>query len=180
MTCIVGLIDDGDVYMGGDSAWVGGYSLNLLREKKVFVNSGYIFGWAGSVRMAQVVHYAFEPPRFVNGDLHRFMVVDFADAMRECLTDKGVMEKKDNVESHDGWFLVGHRGQLFHVEPNMQVTTLSDPYDAEGCGRDIAYGSLFSTQGDPPRDRIKKALVAAERYSAGVRGPFHIKRLKAK
>lgn len=178
MTCIVGLIDDGNIYMGGDSAWVDGYELNLLRENKVFINSGYIFGMAGSPRVAQVVHYAFKPPSFVKGDLHRFMVVDFADALRECLTNKGAMEKKDNLESHNGWFLVGYCGQLFHVEPSMQVTALSDLYDAEGCGKDMALGSLYSTQEEKPQKRIKIALEAAERYSAGVRSPFIIKVLK--
>ena len=38
-----------------------------------------------------------------------------------------------------------------------------------------ALGALFATQGqDDPRERVLTALRAAERFNAGVRGPFHV------
>ena len=40
MTCIVGLLDaNGDIYMGGDSAGVGGLSLTIRKDPKVFITS---------------------------------------------------------------------------------------------------------------------------------------------
>jgi len=36
MTCIVGLVDDGAVYMGGDSAGVLGLSIEVRADEKVF------------------------------------------------------------------------------------------------------------------------------------------------
>lgn len=36
MTAIVGLAADGTVYLGGDSAGVGGYALTLRADRKVF------------------------------------------------------------------------------------------------------------------------------------------------
>jgi hypothetical protein len=38
MTCIVGLVDKGDVYIGGDSAGVAGLSLSIRADEKVFGN----------------------------------------------------------------------------------------------------------------------------------------------
>lgn len=45
---------------------------------------------------------------------------------------------------------------------------------AVGCGDQIARGALYGTQMQPPKERIRIALEAAERFSAGVRGPFII------
>ena len=38
MTCIVGLVHEGVVYIGGDSAGVGGMSLTVRADEKVFQN----------------------------------------------------------------------------------------------------------------------------------------------
>ena len=54
MTCIVGIATAGKVFMGGDSAGVGGYDLTLQANPKVFVNDGYLMAsprpsaWASS------------------------------------------------------------------------------------------------------------------------------------
>ena len=41
MTCIVGLVHGGKVYMGGDSAGVGGYCLTVRADEKVFRNGEF-------------------------------------------------------------------------------------------------------------------------------------------
>ncbi|GAA4716378.1 hypothetical protein [Phytohabitans rumicis] len=45
---------------------------------------------------------------------------------------------------------------------------------AVGCGSDLALGALFATARTrmSPHRRVMVALQAAERFSAGVRGPF--------
>ena len=42
MTCIVGLVEKGNVYIGGDSAGVGGYSLTVRADRKVFRNGDFV------------------------------------------------------------------------------------------------------------------------------------------
>ena len=174
MTCIVGLVHEGVVYIGGDSAGVGGMSLTVRADEKVFQNGEFLMGFTTSFRMGQLLRYSLKPPRrHPDDDIHQYMVVDFVNAVRGCLKAGGYASKEDEVES-GGTFLVGYAGHLFTVDSDYQVGIPEDGYAAVGSGQDIAQGSLFATQGQEPRQRVLTALQAAERFNAGVRGPFHI------
>ncbi|MED1954869.1 hypothetical protein [Brevibacillus centrosporus] len=175
MTCIVGLVHDGKVCMGGDSAGVGGYDLAIRADEKVFINEEFIMGFTSSFRMGQLLRYRFKPP-YHRPDVsdYEYLVTDFIDEVRSCLKNGGYA-RTDNGEESAGTFLVGYRGKLYTVEGDYQVGIPADGYAAVGCGDQIAHGALYATNGSPPTERIKIALEAAERYSAGVRGPFVIK-----
>ena len=175
MTCIVGLVHEGTVFIGGDSAGVAGLSLVVRADEKVFRNSDFLMGFTTSFRMGQLLRYSLEPPRrHPDDDIHQYMVVDFVNAVRRCLKAGGYASKEDEVES-GGTFLVGYAGHLFTVDSDYQVGTPEDGFAAVGSGQHIALGALFATQGQAtPRDRVLTALMSAERFNAGVRGPFHI------
>lgn len=172
MTAIVGLVHDGTVHIGGDSAGVGGYSLTVRADAKVFTNGPYVMGFTTSFRMGQLLRHALKAPE-PDGDLEAFMATAFVDAVRTCLKDGG-WAKKDNEREEGGIFLVGAHGRLFCVHSDYQVAEAADGYAAIGCGEDIALGALYATARSrvAPQKRIKLALEAAERFSAGVRGPF--------
>lgn len=181
MTCIVGLEEDGVVYIGGDSAGVdSGWGLTVRADEKVFIRerSGdpWIFGFCGSFRMGQLLRYTLELPEPETGDdLYEFMVTKFVDAVRFCLTNGGALYSKNGREE-GGTFLVGYRGQLFCVEEDMQVGRSVAPFVAIGCGDHLATGAMHALHGydTSPKKKITAALKAAEQYSAGVRGPFVI------
>ena len=172
MTAIVGLVQDGSVYIGGDSAGVYGMSLTVRADAKVFRKKKYLFGFTTSFRMGQLIRYAMELPK-PRGDLDAFMATTFIDALRACLKDGG-WALKENDREEGGTFLVGVRGQLYAVYDDYQVARAADGFAAVGCGDQIALGALFATAdtGLSPRRRVISALAAAERFSAGVRGPF--------
>lgn len=175
MTCIVGLVDNGKVYIGGDSAGVGGYSLVIRADEKVFINDEFIMGFTSSFRMGQLLRYSLNPPMYhPDVDLTKYMVTDFVNAVRDCLKTGGYATKEKDVET-GGFFLVGFRGKLFQIECDYQVRVPSLNYDATGCGQDIALGSMYSSEGLEPEKRIIQALEAAEQFSAGVRRPFVVK-----
>lgn len=173
MTCIIGLVHDSAVYIGGDSAGVGSYDLTVRADPKVFRNGPYLMGFTSSFRMGQLLQYA-ELPEVDGSDLHRFMATTFINAVREVLKSGGYA-KKENDREEGGTFLVGIRGRLFAVEADYQVAEAVDGYLAVGCGNQVALGALFATTGRPnAEERIDIALHAAERLNAGVRGPFII------
>lgn len=177
MTCIVGLVEGKDIYMGGDSACSDDdWSLNLCYDK-VFVRPNFIYGYAGNARFCQLVEFAFEPPP-ITKPLDAYMCTDWVDALRECQHEGGHMKKRDNREEIEGSLLVGVRGRLFHVYSGFDCIEFRDRYGAIGCANHIALGSMYATKDLVPKDRIKMALKAAEKYSAGVRRPFQIKVLK--
>jgi hypothetical protein len=175
VTCIVGLAEGGKVYIGADSAGVdGGLSLGIRADRKVFRNGDFIMGFTSSFRMGQLLAVKLTPPRWhPEDDPWRYMVGDFIDAVRTCLTAGGYSSKNNNVET-GGSFLVGFQKRLFHVESDFQVGERIDCFDATGCGESYALGSLSETKNEKPKSRVLRALAAAERFSAGVKGPFHV------
>lgn len=172
MTVIVGLVHEGKVYMGGDSAGVAGMDLCVRADAKVFRNGPFLMGFTSSFRMGQLLRYAFSPPqRHPDTDIYAYMVTSFVDAVRNCLKSGGYAKTEAGEES-GGYFLVGYQGRLFMIADDYQVAETVDGYAAVGCGESFALGSFYASTGQSPEQRIRTALEAAERHSAGVRAPF--------
>jgi len=176
MTCIVGLVDKGDVYIGGDSAGIAGLSISIRADEKVFGNGPFIMGFTTSFRMGQLLRYKLAPPaQTVHQNDMEYMVTSFVDACRTCFSQNGFGDKDASV---GGNFLVGYHGKLYNLEADYQVGVPKLPFDAVGCGSDLALGAMFATEGMPAEDRINAALAAASTFSAGVAPPFVILRLE--
>lgn len=175
MTCIVGLVEAGTVYMGSDSAGAdSSWNLRARRDAKVFVNGPFIFGFTSSFRMGQILRYVLKPPAIPDDkDLFEYMATEFIDAVRLALKAGGFATKDKDAES-GGTFLVATSSRLFQIESDYQVGESLEPYDACGSGTAYAIGALFASRGHDPHDRVMLALRAAEANSAGVRGPFTV------
>lgn len=176
MTAIVGLVEDGTVTIGGDSAGVAGYSLTVRADQKVFRNGPMVFGFTSSFRMGQILRYSLVIPlRNPEMDVMEWAATVFVDAVRSVLREKGFARKTDGEEK-GGHFLIGYEGRLFKIENDFQVGESVDEFAATGCGEDVALGALYALSGSElsPKVKVKTALLAAERMSAAVRGPFTI------
>lgn len=172
VTVIVGLVHKQRVHLGGDSAGLAGYQLTVRRDPKVFANGPYVMGFTTSFRMGQLLHHAFEAPH-PTGNLDRFMVTTFVDALRTCLKNGG-WAKKDSEQEEAGTFLVGVAGRLFQIDSDYQVGEPADEYAAVGCGDELALGALHATATLElkPRARLTAALAAATHHSSGVSAPY--------
>ena len=183
MTCIVGMIDNGKVWIGGDSASGNGLDVTVRKDTKVFKNSDFLIGYTSSFRMGQLLRFKFNPPIYYaeqhNNDPYQYMCTDFIDSIRKCLKDGGYTTIENN-EEFGGVFLVGFQGRLFHIESDFQVGEAIAKYNAVGCGAKYAKGSLYSSWNFHdnkiygPDEIIREALLAAENFSGGVRSPFNI------
>jgi ATP-dependent protease HslVU (ClpYQ) peptidase subunit len=181
MTCIAGLVCEGKVYIGGDSAGVSGLDLDIRKDQKVFKNDDYIFGFTSSFRMGQLLRYAFKPPKFrpAEDDLDTFMVTKFINSVRTCLKDGGYARTKSD-EEEGGTFLVGTQGRLFIVHNDYQVGESVHGYEACGCGEAYAKSALWTMKqldshlAGGPQAMVELALQSAETHSGGVRGPFSV------
>lgn len=185
MTCIVGLEHDGVVYIGGDSAGIDPWNLSICgrADEKVFITEcgEFIMGFSGSFRIGQLLRYALDvPEQSQKKDDMAYMVTDFVDAIRNMQRDKGVLKKENEIEEHEGAFLVGYKGKLYVIESDFQVGKPIENFTAIGCGAQVALGSMYATRNLnlSPINRIELALHAAEQYSAGVRNPFLVLNLK--
>ena len=179
MTCIVGLVDDSRVWMGGDSAVTNEYGeVTLKANPKVFRNKSFLIGCAGSSRLGNLLQYSLDvPERPKQMDVRRFMVTLFIDAVRQCLKGGGFW-KKDNEREHGGVFLVGYSGRLFKVGDEFQVIERAIGFDAVGCADVIALSAIYASAKRKPRERILTALHASEHFNSTVRGPFTIKSIE--
>lgn len=180
MTCIVGIVEDGDVWIGGDSAGVSGLDVTIRTDEKVWKTKHFVYGYTSSFRMGQLLRYKFDPtPWDGKGTIQKYMATTFMDQLRNTFKSGGYMAN-DNGREDGGDFLVGHQGHLFAVYSDLQFGQSRDDYMSVGCGESYALGALHAMGPNPtPNAKIKKALEAAVHFSGGVRPPFVIKKLKA-
>lgn len=180
MTCVVGLVENGTIYMGADSlaSDVVGTAIVGRSDEKVFVNGDVIMGFCGSFRVGQLLRHAFEVPEQPkkHGDDMAYMVIDFVDAIRTLQKEKGSMKKEDEEESHPASLLVGYNGNLYAIEEDFDVGRPQDNYYAIGAGSQLAFGVMYATKdlGWDPKKRITVALEAATTYNNACRGPYTI------
>jgi hypothetical protein len=135
-----------------------------------------LFGFTTSFRFGQILQYQFTAPKH-HSDIatERYMVSEVIPAIREALKTHGYTKVESNTET-GGTCMVGYQGRLFTIDSDFQVGESVDPFDAIGCGHDLAIGSIYTSLQTnpkaPPEIHLRLALDAAERYSAGVAAPF--------
>jgi ATP-dependent protease HslVU (ClpYQ) peptidase subunit len=179
MTCIIGYAKDGRVYMGGDSAGVAGLDVTIRKDTKVFkVQKRFLIGYTSSFRMGQILRFKLKVTKQSKGqEDYGYMCTTFIDAVRKVLKDEGYTRISSNEESV-GTFLVGYNGRLYGVASDLQVAEGLDTYDTCGCGGKYASGAMeiLTTQrlDEDPKEKIRKALEVAVKFSGGVRPPFNI------
>lgn len=175
MTCIIGSIDKGRVYIGADSAGVAGLDICVRKDVKVFKVGKFLFGCTTSFRMIQILQYSFKPkPQPKQVDTHAYMCTLFIDEVRDLFRKHGFLMNDKGVDK-GGCFLVGYKGRLFTVDSDYQVGENQDGFASLGCGGDYAIGAILAMNTKiPVKHRILRALEISEYRSAGVRRPFKI------
>lgn len=177
MTCIVGLVAEGQVWLGGDRAAVDdGHYLAHVVQPKVFRRGDFVFGYTSSFRMGQLLQHRLEIPALPEHQpLDEYMVLAFAEAVRSCLKDGGYT-KIENSRETVGRFLVGVRGHLYSFDDDYNLLRTICGYDALGSGISVARGSLHTSAklGLTPHERVLFALEAASEHTTTVRAPFDV------
>lgn len=174
MTCVVGLIDNGTVYIGGDSVASDGNSLLTTNFPKVFRIGKLLFGFSGSYRGAQLVKEGLRPPP------HFKALSDYQYIVTKLVpTIAAVYEKGGFCDESGTSFLIGYRGRLYWLVPGFNVYLPVDNYHATGSSTAYVLGSLHASADTDwtPRHRLQVAFEAAAYYDIAVRGPFVIEEL---
>lgn len=174
MTCIVGLVQDEAVWIGGDSAAVAGHSVTIRNDEKVFSNGELVIGFTSSFRMGQLLRYCLAPPVRLEGITDMiYLVAHLIPAMRQVLRDGGELATKDGKDE-GGCFLLGYRGGLYRVDDDFQVGVPASGMAAIGSGGEVALGALWALQdsGLAPRKKLERVLGITAELNIGVRPPF--------
>jgi ATP-dependent protease HslVU (ClpYQ) peptidase subunit len=178
MTAIVGLVADGEVWLGADSAAIGGnlVSTRTSADAKLAMIGPLLVATAGNHRGWQVLRHHFEVPGREEGQDALTYLIHVADALRDCFRAHGVGNIGAEGEESPSIFLIGYGGRLFGMYGDFQISEFAEPYHAMGGGEAIALGALYATPALRPRDRLEVALDAAEQHCVEVRRPFVIKK----
>ncbi len=154
MTCIVGMLKDGAVYMTGDHIGTDGYDVEVQCRSKVFRNGDFIIGYTSSFRMGQILEHMWEPPKKPKEcrDVLSYMVKHVVPSIIKVFDDNKFMrvstdsddatKRSVNGQAYGGEFLVGYREHLFKIQSDFAVLECVKPFDSIGAGEDFAKGAF--------------------------------------
>jgi len=170
MTCVIGLIRDGHVYLGADSLYLNGWHMVRTPHPKIFHKGGLLIGTEGDQRVSDVMEYNFDLP---DGDYAapcEYLGSAFITALRACLHEHGGM-KENGMEAV---IMIGYKGGLFIIGEDFTLSEIGSSYEAIGAGAKYAMGYMYAMEKTrlSPERLIEQALECAEYFCAGVRGPF--------
>ena len=172
MTCIVGIANEGSVYIGGDRGASDGSAIVSLASPKVYIRDEWIFGYAGSMGIGQIMQIINIPILSEDDDPFMVLRMDMVDAFKSMMDIQGISITEDS----DTDFLIGIRGRLFEFSPSdWSVAEIHET--AIGSGGNFALGSLHTTsqyEAASPIYRIDASINAAITYSPTCQGPIDI------
>lgn len=179
MTCVIGLIEKGRVYIGADSAAVAGWTRRKTLLRKVFRRGPFLIGYTTSFRMGQLLEHQLQVVKQEENETDMaYMVNRFIEATRSLLKERGFAKVESNNES-GGQFLVGYKGRLYSVESDFQVGEMAEGFDAVGSGSDYALGAMSALAKLPPKRRILRSLEIASEFNMGVCAPFVVRSIRS-
>ena len=171
MSVVVAVKEGNKIYMGADSQVTKGGTRTTLKNPnnyKVWKVDGVdkcLMGHVGNLRDGNVVRlmrsviddydefYKRVDYRFVV----KYLVPEIVKTLREACYLKASPEYVDFLDSS---FLFAYRDKLYSINCDLSVIEIDD-YVAIGSGADQALGSLLSTEGQDPKERIVKAIKAS-------------------
>lgn len=169
MSCVVGLLHEGHVYIGADGfATTEDGERRPIVTDKIIRNKNYLIGYTGSVRTGQILdpHY-FNPPDVIE---------DFVEALREHLYAKGcVATTEGGINMQSCNFLIGYKHRLHEILMDFQLNEVMGNFTAIGSGASYAMGALYvldKTNKIAPSTKVELALDAAAEFHVTCGPPF--------
>jgi ATP-dependent protease HslVU (ClpYQ) peptidase subunit len=181
MTCIVGLVESGDVWLGGDGMVSVGDAKTPCHAPKVFPVGTLLMAVSGQPRIAQILAHRFELPERGTDDVFAWLCRDVVTAMWARFEELEALQidKDDDCKTAKSSILVAYEGRLFWIDGLGGVYETQCAFECCGTGGDVASGYLLGNTTDPPEQRIFGALRAAAELLISVGPPFHVMKLDA-
>lgn len=158
MTTVVAVERNGDVEFAADSQVSAGWRKSPNSFTKVFSNNGVVFGFAGSVRIANLLKWfdCPEPPKSKKvDDLERWLVRNLVPALSRALDDALALRVDSNEADTSSLILVAVNGRCFELSGDFSVVREGSGRYAIGSGQAYALGAL--TAGATPIEAVKIA-----------------------
>lgn len=179
MTCVVGLVHEGKVFMGADAAinsadsWLQPQSM----RPKIWKDGRILLGVGGKQRISQLMQQ-FRAPA-ITGDAFDYLQNEYIPKLISYLDAARVIKNNedDGMICMDATILIGFLGRQFKIDSSFAITEYPD-YAAIGANAEVALGVLWVFRmhetASIPTDVIEYALTAVHHHCASVRRPFTI------
>lgn len=169
MTCIVGISDGKNVYMGGERSASDDSLILSTSRPKVGVRGDWIYGFAGSYGTGQLIEFINLPKVLKANDPYELLRLSIVEELKRLYESSG----RDHEDNSTDW-LIGCKGRLFELSSgDWGVVEIDET--AIGSGTSIALGSLYTSKEiENPHIRITYALNAAITLSTTCQGPIDI------
>lgn len=182
MTCIIGIINNNNIYLGSDLLGSNGHNCTHQRDDKLFRKGNMLIGCSGSYRITQLLKYKFKLPYHDSNLMtDEYINTIFIDNFIKCLDDNKYTKPNDKCPISDN-ILIGYNNRIFKIQSDYSIIENSYPYLSIGSGAETAMGALTAlTEHDStikPQTLIHLALKAAGTNICTVHSPFKIMSLK--
>jgi len=168
VTCIVSIVNEGIIYMGGDRGVSDESSIMSMIQPKVSIRGEWIYGYSGSLGNGQLFDFTDLPVIKKNDDVYSLLRMEMVESYKSILDSHGSSKDDDGTD-----FIIGCRGRLFEFNTeDWGVAEITEC--AIGSGGNFALGSLYTSIEKEPMDRIGLAMAAAITYSPTCQGPIDI------
>ena len=172
MSCIVGLVEEQNIWIGVDSrvSETDGLIRPYPGTKLFKLNNNIIFAFVGNVRFGQLLTQI--PYENLKNE------IELASLMQEYLLDK--MPSGDDLQSEylaPVNSLVIFKGKLFEILSDFQVHLIED-FTSLGSGSSFAIASLYTSKNMDigAKERILLALSTAAQYDSSTGPPFIVEK----
>lgn len=171
MTCIVGMVHDNTIYIGGDRGASDEDSIVSLSRPKIHLRGGWVFGYSGSLGTGQLLEF-LDFPVPTGEDVYKLLRLEIVSDFKKMLEEHGT-----NDAEHASDIVIGTQGRLFEFNTvDWSVAEVEET--AVGSGGSFALGSLYTTytyiQHYSPEERIRLAIEAAITYSPTCQDPIDV------
>ena len=167
MTCVAGLVSDGNVYMCSDRGVSDSDSIVSMATPKIsripLGNDSILIGYAGSGGMGQLVSMIDIPPLI--DDSLRWLRTLFAPT---------IIKARENMAGRsedEASLLIAIHNSLYEMDTS-DYSCYKVEYSAIGSGGSLALGSLYTTRTwTSGKRRVEEAVSAAISHSPTCYGP---------
>ena len=179
MTCIVGLVEGGQVWIGGDGRACFSDSVMPVRAPKVFRCGPLLIGVSGMPRVAQIWEHEFQLPPRGDDDVLAWLCRDVAPPLRDLMTVRGATydSSADGTKTLQSHALIACEGRLFLMDGQCAFYETERAFECCGSGADVASGYLLGNKLDEPEKRVKGALRAAGEMLNSCGPPYRVEKL---
>jgi len=170
MTCIVGIVEDGVIYIGGERGISSEDLILSSPVSKVAVRNDWIYGYAGTIGIGQLMD-VINLPRAEGADF-KTIKTKIVPALQVAIENYS----RDHSD-HDTQWLIGANHRLYEVS-SADWGVIEVDYTSIGGGSGYALGSLYTSfmhrDAYSPETRIQLALHSAITLSPMCQGPVDI------